>query len=70
MKNFGFHEDLEVHYEAGMESFPLTAKLCLLQQKAEMDKVYFQGFWIKFTFKLLIFSKLLKFRRNTVKYTT
>lgn len=38
----------KLHYEAGMESFPITGKICLLQQKAEMrnnrilHKVYFQ----------------------------
>lgn len=48
MKNCGFQEDLKLHYEAGMESFPVTRKVCLLQGKAEvredkiLNKVYFQ----------------------------
>lgn len=48
MKNRGFHKYLKFHYKAGMESFPVTGKICLPQQKAEMrdnrilNKVYFQ----------------------------
>lgn len=48
MKNCGFQEDLKLHYEAGVESFPVTGKVCLLQGKAEvredkiLNKVYFQ----------------------------
>lgn len=48
MKNCGFQEDLKLHYEAGMESFPVTENICLLHQKAEMrdyrilNKVYLQ----------------------------
>lgn len=48
MKNCGFQEDLKLHYKAGMKSFPVPGKICLLQWKAEMrddrilNKVYFQ----------------------------